>query len=112
LLPIPVRRLMRRAAKVSWWTLSLQLPRRLRQRRVGAMQATGAHPNATNPDEGQARTVQSSKASPQAATSEGEKDPSPEWEYVPEGWHRQTTDPAIKGWNVDDIPKIFMSNWD
>jgi putative methyltransferase (TIGR04325 family) len=112
LLPIPIRRLMRRAVKVSWWALSLQLPRRLRQRRAGAMPPSGAHPNLAKPDLDEPRAAQSSEASPQAGTAEGEEDPSPEWEYVPEGWHRQTTDPAIKGWNVEDIPKIFMSNWD
>ena len=27
----------------------------------------------------------------------------PDWEYVPEGWRAQGSDPAIKGWQVESI---------
>jgi putative methyltransferase (TIGR04325 family) len=35
----------------------------------------------------------------------------PEWEYVPEGWARQATDPAVTGWNVDAIVGAYRAKW-
>jgi putative methyltransferase (TIGR04325 family) len=34
-----------------------------------------------------------------------------EWEYVPEGWKAEQTDPAIKGWNVASILKAYETGW-
>ena len=48
-----VRHVVRRAGKLAWWTLSLQLPRRLRQRRAQATQPSGRHSNAVSSDLGQ-----------------------------------------------------------
>ncbi len=33
----------------------------------------------------------------------------PEWEYVPEGW--KTTDPNIKGWNVQSVLDAYIAKW-
>jgi putative methyltransferase (TIGR04325 family) len=35
----------------------------------------------------------------------------PEWEYVPEGWTRQASDPRVKGWNVDAIVAAYRAKW-
>lgn len=37
--------------------------------------------------------------------------PKADWEYVPEGWMRQNSDPAIKGWNVAAIADTYRSKW-
>jgi putative methyltransferase (TIGR04325 family) len=34
-----------------------------------------------------------------------------EWEYVPEGWARQASDPRIKGWDVDAIVAAYRAKW-
>jgi putative methyltransferase (TIGR04325 family) len=34
-----------------------------------------------------------------------------EWEYVPEGWTRQRTDPRVKGWNVEAIVEAYRAKW-
>ena len=44
---------VRRAGKLAWWTLNLQLPRRLRQRRAQGTQPSGGHSNAVSSDLGQ-----------------------------------------------------------
>ena len=37
--------------------------------------------------------------------------PKPDWEYVPEGWLRQVTDPAVKGWDVAAIAETYRRKW-
>jgi putative methyltransferase (TIGR04325 family) len=34
-----------------------------------------------------------------------------DWEYVPEGWARQASDPAVKGWNVAAIADTYRRKW-
>ncbi len=34
-----------------------------------------------------------------------------EWEYVPEGWQAEKSDPNIKGWSVDSILEAYKTNW-
>ncbi len=35
----------------------------------------------------------------------------PEWEYIPEGWAKQKTDPKIKGWFSKGILDAYISKW-
>ncbi len=41
-------------------------------------------------------------------TGRGER---PEWEYVPEGWPRASTDAAVKGWNVEGVLETYKRKW-
>ncbi len=34
-----------------------------------------------------------------------------EWEYIPEGWQAEKSDPNIKGWSVDSILEAYKTNW-
>jgi putative methyltransferase (TIGR04325 family) len=34
-----------------------------------------------------------------------------EWEYIPEGWAYVRTHPEVKGWNVQDILKVYKEKW-
>jgi putative methyltransferase (TIGR04325 family) len=36
----------------------------------------------------------------------------PEWEYVPEGWDRERSDPLVKGWNVNAIADAHRERWE
>ena len=36
----------------------------------------------------------------------------PEWEYVPQGWDAEKSDPAIKGWNVQTVLDAYKAKWD
>jgi putative methyltransferase (TIGR04325 family) len=36
----------------------------------------------------------------------------PEWEYVPQGWDAEKTDPAIKGWNVQTVLDAYKAKWE
>jgi len=47
------------------------------------------------------------------ASGAGQK-PSPEkaeWEFIPEGWSRQTRDPDIKGWDVGAVAEAYKRKW-
>ncbi len=35
----------------------------------------------------------------------------PEWEYVPEGWEAEQSNPAIKGWNAESVLESYNANW-
>ncbi len=35
----------------------------------------------------------------------------PEWQYVPEGWARQQTDPNIRGWNLESVLEAQKASW-
>ena len=35
----------------------------------------------------------------------------PEWEYVPEGWAREDSDPKVRGWDVDEIVESYRRRW-
>ena len=39
-------------------------------------------------------------------------DSRPEWEYVPQGWNAEKSDPAIKGWNVQSVLDTYRAKWD
>jgi putative methyltransferase (TIGR04325 family) len=34
-----------------------------------------------------------------------------EWEYVPEGWSREQTDPHVTGWNVSSVSTAYLARW-
>src|SRR5260370_22245711 len=34
-----------------------------------------------------------------------------EWEYVPQGWQAEKSDPRIKGWNVESVLEAYKANW-
>lgn len=34
-----------------------------------------------------------------------------EWEYLPGGWPSANADPAIKGWDVESILRVYQDNW-
>jgi putative methyltransferase (TIGR04325 family) len=36
----------------------------------------------------------------------------PEWEYAPEGWDAEKSDPAIKGWNVEAVLEAYKAKWE
>jgi putative methyltransferase (TIGR04325 family) len=38
-------------------------------------------------------------------------EPVVEWEYVPEGWSAEVTDPKIKGWDVDSVLDVYRAKW-
>lgn len=35
----------------------------------------------------------------------------PEWEYIPQGWAYAQTHPEVKGWNVQDVLRIYRQKW-
>lgn len=35
----------------------------------------------------------------------------PEYELIPEGWRSEQLNNRIKGWNVEDILKVYLSRW-
>ena len=39
------------------------------------------------------------------------KQEAPKWEYIPEGWQRERTDPKIMGWNVGSILVEYKRKW-
>ena len=34
-----------------------------------------------------------------------------EWEYIPEGWRAEQSDPHIKGWNVNSVLEAYKKKW-
>lgn len=40
-----------------------------------------------------------------------EPEADPEWEYVPEGWARTTSDPNVKGWDVEEVAAAYREKW-
>jgi putative methyltransferase (TIGR04325 family) len=34
-----------------------------------------------------------------------------EWEYMPDGWATERTNPKIKGWNVESVLEAYKSRW-
>ncbi len=50
-------------------------------------------------------------AAPPQPQEDGPRPRPPEWEYVPEGWARQASDPRVKGWDVNAIAASYRAKW-
>ncbi|MDQ3161885.1 MAG: hypothetical protein M3Q92_03505 [Actinomycetota bacterium] len=48
---------------------------------------------------------------PEHVPPAAEPDPDAEWEYVPEGWARITTDSSVKGWDVEAVAAAYREKW-
>jgi putative methyltransferase (TIGR04325 family) len=44
--------------------------------------------------------------------SQSSRSDRPEWEYVPQGWDAEKSDPAIKGWNVQTVLDAYKARWE